>query len=419
MASDQVPVTFMFHKRDMRPPLFVAGSFSDPPWQPHEMNHSMDQHGDSMFTYTVLVDGDTDVQYKFRIGRGDWWALDPDAETVTDDQGNTNNILHVPPQVTAQENIHLQVTADTSPPWPALQVTELSEDTVNIDIGNEDSLMFSHECFLSWHEIPTDCEIPVQSAQSDASDHEPDTWDFDDPRLEQFPADRDSIFTAVRRLSTSIEADPTMVDSGMLSPVFSWSSWPDASSAAKRRDSLLTEEREIHQQPMGVGASRASRSSLESIAEGNEYPTPGPTGSQNETIRSSHRYASPGGKGHISLDAAEDDPDEGVLMNVVSFSPKSKHQFINTPSPIDGGDAQPETLCTTIGVPDTGGAPRNEPDTLEIDVQRSLSSKKSASLCEADVNYGGNWARFLLRAIFVDWMGDFVWWLCGKGRQRA
>ncbi|KAI0165762.1 hypothetical protein GGR57DRAFT_448650 [Xylariaceae sp. FL1272] len=420
MASDKVPVMFMFHKSDMRPPLFVAGSFSDPPWQPHEMNHSMDQHGDSVFTYTALVDGDTDVQYKFRIGPGDWWALDPDAKTVTDDQGNTNNILHVPPQITNHGRDDPEIAPDPTAPWPALKVTELSDDTVNVDFGNDDSLMFSHECFLSWHDDPTDCANAVQTVQDDPTDYHRDIWDYDDPRLEQFPVDRDSIFTAMRRLSTSIDADPTVVDSSTLSPVFSWTSWSDASSPVKRRDSLLTEERETRQPSMAVSASRASRSSLQSIAEGNESPpNPGTSESQDKAIQSMLQYDSLGGKRNFSLSPMKDEEDEDVAMNAVSFSPKNKHQFVDPPKPIEGCDAPSETLRTTIGTNPPAGLPRNEPDTLEIGGPKSLRSKKSASLCEADVNGEGNWVKAFLHTVFVDWIGDLVCWLCGLGRQRA
>lgn len=45
------------------------------------MDASIDQHGDLIFIKQVMVDESSEIQYKFRHGSGDWWALDPDVET--------------------------------------------------------------------------------------------------------------------------------------------------------------------------------------------------------------------------------------------------------------------------------------------------------------------------------------------------
>lgn len=45
------------------------------------MDASIDQHGDFIFTKQVMVDECSEIQYKFRHASGDWWALDPDADT--------------------------------------------------------------------------------------------------------------------------------------------------------------------------------------------------------------------------------------------------------------------------------------------------------------------------------------------------
>jgi len=81
MSSRKIPVMFTFHGRGVQPPLFVAGTFSDPPWQPYEMEASVDQHGDFIFTKKIMINEASDIQYKFRNASGDWWALDPDADT--------------------------------------------------------------------------------------------------------------------------------------------------------------------------------------------------------------------------------------------------------------------------------------------------------------------------------------------------
>lgn len=81
MPRRRVPITFTYQKNGTYPPIYVAGSFSDPPWQPLEMDVSIDQHGGHLFTKTVMVDDGTEIQYKFRIGLGNWWALDDNRDT--------------------------------------------------------------------------------------------------------------------------------------------------------------------------------------------------------------------------------------------------------------------------------------------------------------------------------------------------
>ncbi|KAF3059886.1 hypothetical protein GL218_04412 [Daldinia childiae] len=95
MSHQKVPITFTYKKKDTDPPIYIAGSFSDPPWQPQEMDVAIDQLGGYLFTKQVMVDDGTEIQYKFRIGSGDWWALDESADIATDESGNTNNVLRV------------------------------------------------------------------------------------------------------------------------------------------------------------------------------------------------------------------------------------------------------------------------------------------------------------------------------------
>ena len=81
MASPKIPVTFTFHKDGTQPPVFVAGSFSDPSWQPQEMDAAMKENGEYSFTKHVEVGDTSEIQYKFRIGLGDWWTIDSTADT--------------------------------------------------------------------------------------------------------------------------------------------------------------------------------------------------------------------------------------------------------------------------------------------------------------------------------------------------
>ena len=81
MASARIPVTITYHKAGTQPPVYVAGSFSDPAWEPQEMKFTTGDDGEKNFEKEVLVEDNTTVQYKFRIGDGDWWALDENAPT--------------------------------------------------------------------------------------------------------------------------------------------------------------------------------------------------------------------------------------------------------------------------------------------------------------------------------------------------
>lgn len=73
-----------------RPPIFVAGSFTDPPWQPQELEYVLEQPDDIgtdiqsetsqyRFFRTFQVE-EGRWQYKFRLGFGDWWVCDEHTE---------------------------------------------------------------------------------------------------------------------------------------------------------------------------------------------------------------------------------------------------------------------------------------------------------------------------------------------------
>ncbi|KAK4032602.1 hypothetical protein C8A01DRAFT_40948 [Parachaetomium inaequale] len=98
MASSQIPAVITYHKPGTQPPLYVAGTFSDPPWQPHEMDHTAREDGEYDFKKEVRAEPGSKIQYKFRIGNGDWWVLKDDGPTMTDSSGNTNHVLEVKPQ---------------------------------------------------------------------------------------------------------------------------------------------------------------------------------------------------------------------------------------------------------------------------------------------------------------------------------
>jgi len=81
MTSETIPVTITYQKAGSQPPVFLAGSFSDPAWAPQEMSFTTDEHGEHTFHKEVFTEEGSTIQYKFRIGQGDWWVLDEDAQT--------------------------------------------------------------------------------------------------------------------------------------------------------------------------------------------------------------------------------------------------------------------------------------------------------------------------------------------------
>ncbi|KAF9874084.1 hypothetical protein CkaCkLH20_08456 [Colletotrichum karsti] len=99
-----VSVTLTYRQPGTQPPIFVAGSFSDPQWQPLEMDFTTEEGGEHTFYKNVEVPPSSQIQYKFRVGLGDWWALNEDAAKVTDDSGNQNNVLTAP---ASQESTNL------------------------------------------------------------------------------------------------------------------------------------------------------------------------------------------------------------------------------------------------------------------------------------------------------------------------
>lgn len=81
-ATTKVPVTFTFRRPGTKPPVFVAGSFSEPQWEPQEMTAcALEGQDEYEFKAEILAVPGSSIQYKFRLGHGDWWLLDEKAES--------------------------------------------------------------------------------------------------------------------------------------------------------------------------------------------------------------------------------------------------------------------------------------------------------------------------------------------------
>ncbi|KAK0722733.1 hypothetical protein B0T26DRAFT_674406 [Lasiosphaeria miniovina] len=94
-STDVIPAFITYQRPNTRPPIFVAGTYSDPPWQPEEMEYTTNAEGHHVFMKEVFAKPGSKIQYKFRVGTGDWWAVDERSHTVRDSSGNQNNEMEM------------------------------------------------------------------------------------------------------------------------------------------------------------------------------------------------------------------------------------------------------------------------------------------------------------------------------------
>lgn len=97
MPISTVPVTITYRNQiSTPPPVFLAGSWTDPPWLLHEMQSVPEGGSQSVYQALIHVQPGLEYQFKFKLGDGDLWVLDEDTEVGTDHAGNKNNLIRVP-----------------------------------------------------------------------------------------------------------------------------------------------------------------------------------------------------------------------------------------------------------------------------------------------------------------------------------
>ena len=196
----------------------------------------------------------------------------------------------------------------------------LDEDGLETEDSAQSSVnflpLFSHECLSS-----TDEDQPANNEMLDAQQQsyncspvnlDQSEVDFDDPLIEHFPSDRDSIIATVRRLSTSVELDPTTVDVPPLSPVFK----PCAEDAGPSGESgsLSTDDAASHGRYGRHSVTHGtSRTSLGSIAENEEATRKDMTGPAAEELDTTVHQI---GRHKPSLASSNSNEDEGIAMGV-------------------------------------------------------------------------------------------------------
>ena len=80
-ATKKVLTTIRYSGPGTQPPIFLAGSFSDPEWTPEEMQYTTDEQNEHEFYREIEAEEGKEYQYKFRIGLGDWWMLNEGSPT--------------------------------------------------------------------------------------------------------------------------------------------------------------------------------------------------------------------------------------------------------------------------------------------------------------------------------------------------
>ncbi|KAK8253300.1 hypothetical protein IWZ00DRAFT_184017 [Phyllosticta capitalensis] len=86
LSRPKIPVTITFFHPNTNPPVYVATSLTNPPWQVVEMDVKQERtpSGDLVFEKKFDAVEAGEYQYKFRLGPGDWWVCDDNAPTESD-----------------------------------------------------------------------------------------------------------------------------------------------------------------------------------------------------------------------------------------------------------------------------------------------------------------------------------------------
>ncbi|KAF2150588.1 hypothetical protein K461DRAFT_178788 [Myriangium duriaei CBS 260.36] len=88
-------VRLSYQSKGLRPPVYVVTSLSEPQWEPKELHSKVLDDDNELEFWRVFEAEEGEHQYKFRLGPGDWWALDETKPIVEDEFGNKNNVIHV------------------------------------------------------------------------------------------------------------------------------------------------------------------------------------------------------------------------------------------------------------------------------------------------------------------------------------
>lgn len=386
-TSKQVPVTITYHQPGTRPPVFLAGDFSQ--WNPQEMSYSTTDAGEHFFTETIKVPEGTEIQYKFRLGPGNWWVLDETAEKVSDGQGNLNNIARAPFASSHDDDEQ----ADSQE--PDYGCPPLSHEKTNAEADYE-CPMFSHENIVDYgcpemsHEkIGQHEEAPIELPTTDQEvfgtpTRKPEDINYNDPNLEHFPSEsRDSIMAALRRISSSTEGDHPTIKADASSP-------PQLSpTAAHFTVSTNGTRGQASGEPSEPLRSPRSLTSLQSIIETAEDVIEDVPETDAERVDTTQAD-------DVQSPARKDTPTNGLAG---PMPPRPKAPSHEGPASDDEGIAM-----STGRSKDSDGALLRRPVAKSPERSQTPSSVHSF---HQEAGKDGNWLQAFLRVMFIDWIGGF------------
>ncbi|CAI4218353.1 unnamed protein product [Parascedosporium putredinis] len=90
------------------------------------------------------VEPGTEIQYKFRVGTGNWWVLKEDSPTVTDSAGNQNNVLKATASSATSKTANDVISHEHQNGAEAAEQGAISDgDYVNVHHDSTDNLIKS------------------------------------------------------------------------------------------------------------------------------------------------------------------------------------------------------------------------------------------------------------------------------------
>lgn len=251
-----VPATLKYRRAGVKPPVFVAGSFGHPEWVPREMDWVLDEQGENFYTKEIEVDENREYQYKFKVGHGNNWDLDEHSPTTYDNAGNVNNLLSIASKestspmkqtwaVNDGRSTRKNMTSEHSKPIKpreplTTEVDETRHDAPELKLTTDDNdrettpekvpatPLFAHESLGAYdfevvddgfdHSLSPSVSRGLSTSSFAALEPHPATTDVDDPAIEQFPCDKSSVMSTLRKLSTSVGETPVGLEDGPTSP---------------------------------------------------------------------------------------------------------------------------------------------------------------------------------------------------------
>ncbi|KAI6785789.1 uncharacterized protein J7T54_006128 [Emericellopsis cladophorae] len=348
MSRPLVTQTIIYRRPDILPPVFVAGSFSEPPWTPLRMEYALDMDGEYVFTRDVRLVPGREYQFKFRLGNMDIWVVSHRYPTTFDDGGKQNNLLKVEPESTqpAHKSMPGKVLNDKGivniGNSPLTKPMDTSSGNADSEYSHQDcnpvqSPLFAHESFGAYefandgNEQDESVAMIPRLSKTASKDFVANEADPNDPMIESFPCERGPVMDALRKLQSSSSDDYLQAIKASMSTFMA----PRRESLDSASDDVVSTEslsptnnstmKKQNMIPAHSGLLKTkSTASLGSIAE-----------EDSKEPRSGTRTSEKGGKDASKprktvfegLDSGPSDEDKGVVLkNAKARTDESSHQ---------------------------------------------------------------------------------------------